>query len=357
MRMLRKWVFLRKKIWFLMSLILMIAFGCVLYQVGKWTTLLCKYCYHAYVLDDLHRGICNYEEEISDAYVFCENGQHGWIRTNDHHERLVLKNISWIAGIDSEDSLLCYASKGYRGFLNRKNCQVAIPADRYVHAWLFSEGYAAVVEKDSTLKFINEDGEVVLDKGLRLYSLPTSHGFLFRNGYCQMMASNNKWGLINKQGIWVVLPEYDEILYTSKNCWLTVKDGKKGLLNDSLRLVFSPEYHQINVLDNGVEVTNLDYTMQLLDMQGNVLVPFLCLSIENLYYMNESDESELSPYKVYKTSSYPYARMGLLSPDGQAVTPPLYTSIEAVNDKFFQCTLSDDANSFVLINKKGQVIK
>ncbi len=364
MRMMRKWVFFKNEIFpFLFGLISLVVIGFGLYQFGKWATYWGKYCYHAYILDDLHRGLCNSEEKISRGFVFCENGQHGWIRTSDHHERLVLKDVSWVAGIDSEDSILCFASKGYRGFLNRNNCQVTIPADRYVRAWQFSEGYAAVVEEDSTLKFINLDGKVVLNKGLRLYSLPTSHGFLFKNGFCQMMASNNRWGLINKQGLWVILPEYDEILHTNKNCWIIVKNGKKGLLNDSLRIVLEPAFHNVCVTDEGVEVTQTDYVMQLLDMQGKILEPFLCSSIHQLYYptkvideeLNEF-ELELSPYKAYQTTSSP-SRMGLLRPDGQPLTPPIYTSIEAVNEEIFKCEINDDTHSSVFINKKGQVIK
>ena len=364
MRILRKWVFFRDEIWpFVFGLFLLVIVGFGLYQIGRWTTFFGKYCYHAYILDDLHRGVCNYEETISDRYVFCENGQHGWIRTNDRHEKLVMKDVAWIAGVDDEDSLLCFASKGYRGYLNRNTCKVTIPADRYIHAWLFSEGLAAVVEKDSTLKFVNRDGEVIIDKGLHLYTLPTSHGFLFKNGYCQMMASNKQWGLINKQGLWVVLPEYDEILHTNKDCWIAVKDGKQGLLNDSLRLVLKPEYLEVYVTETGIEVTNPDYSMQLLDMQGKVLEPFLCSSIHQLSYptkiideeLNEF-ELELSPYKAYQTTFSP-SRMGLLRPDGQPLTPPIYTSIEAVNGEIFKCEINDDTHSSVFINKKGQVIK
>jgi hypothetical protein len=267
---------------------------------------------------------------------------------------------------------LCFAKGGFRGFFNKKTGQVDIPADRYRKAWLFSEGLAAVMDGDSTLKFINPAGEVIIDRPFKYADLPDGRGYLFKNGYCVMQGANQLWGLIDKQGKWVVVPEYDDIEYTDKQCWICYKNGMQGLLNDSLRLVAKPEYLEVLVTDNGIEVLKEDYTRQLLSFNGDILERCMYTDIEHLYYESEVTDPDyeeydytLSPYMVYQTtySSRGPIKVGLMGPDGIPVTPPLYSSIEAVNADCFRC-FYDEAGEYsvgegasVLINKKGQVIE
>ena len=138
--------------------IVILAFG--LYYISSWGVYGIKYCYHAYILDDLF-DMYNYKTEINGDYTFYENGQHSYVMQYKSRKK-VLKNINWLSGIGKNDSLMCFAQNGFRGFFNKNNGQVVIPADRYVRAWVFSEGIAAVMEKDSILKFINPNGKVLL---------------------------------------------------------------------------------------------------------------------------------------------------------------------------------------------------
>lgn len=61
---------------------------------------------------------------------------------------VVTKGIDWIALPADEDSLIVYSKDNKRGYLNRFNGEIVIPA-RYPKAWVFSEGIAAVSEGDS----------------------------------------------------------------------------------------------------------------------------------------------------------------------------------------------------------------
>ena len=177
-----------------------------LYYAGFWTVYGIRYCYHAFVLDDLHDSY-NYSMDISEDLCFYENGAHSYVKDTRTGKK-VLKDISWISGVGKEDSLMCFSRKGYRGFLNRNSGQVVIPADRYRKAWLFSEGVAAVMEEDSIIRFINPEGEVAIDKDIRYAPLPEGQGYLFKNGYCPVMSYNRKWGLIDMAGKWAAIPEY-----------------------------------------------------------------------------------------------------------------------------------------------------
>ena len=370
MRIMRMYVKYRNVFYYLLCIPGIIVFATGLYYAGYWGTYGLKYCYHAYILDDANR-IYNYSKDINTDYRFCENGTHGWIEKKETHKKII-KDVCWIVGIDDEDSLLCFASKGYRGYLNRNTCKITVPADRYIKAWLFSEGVAAVVEKDSTLKFINSSGEVVIDKSFKYHTRPTGRGFLFENGYCQMRNYDGRWGLIDRQGRWAIVPQYDKILFTEKNCWLIYKDGKQGLLNDSLKLIVPPDYREVIITNHGIEILKEDYIRQLLDYDGKIINHFIYTDIRELYYKTgavnpEADEYTyaLSPYKVYQTtySSTIPVKVGLMSPNGIPITPPLYSFIEAINADYFRCFYDESGHyyegeaSSIIINRKGQVIE
>ena len=370
MRILRMCVKWKGTFQFVFGLIILFFIGMGVYHIGCWGINGVKYCYHAFVLDDLHCTY-NYSIRISKGIEFCENGNHGFIMDTRTLKR-ILRDVNWIAGVENhEDTLLCFASKGYRGYLHRNTGQVVIPADHYRKAWLFSEGLAAVMERDSIIRFINPEGKIVIDTQMKYANLPASRGYLFKNGYC-LMKGNDKWGLIDKKCNWVVPQEYDDIEFTNKNYWICNKDGKLGLLNDSLRLVLKPNYREVLVTDNGIEVLKEDYTRQLLDFNGNILEHFMYTDVRELYYKTSVvdprlDEYEyaLSPYLEYQTtySSTNPVRVGLMGPDGIPVTPPLYFSIEAINEDCFRCFYDESGlyyegeGASVLINSKGEVIE
>ena len=340
-----------------------------LYYVGFWGVYGIKYCYHAYVLDDLH-DMYNYNLSINGDYRFYENGPHSYVMQNRTRKK-VLKNINWLSGIGKEDSLMCFAQNGFRGYFNQNTGLVAIPADRYRKAWVFSEGLAAVMEQDSILKFIDPTGEVVIDKKFRYASLPDQQGYLFKNGYCPVRGDNHKWGLIDRTGKWAVIPEYDNIIPTRKDYWVVDSNGKKGVLNDLLEVVVNPSYKRVLVADYGIEVLKEDYTRQLMSFDGVILKGFMYTDVRDLYYKSkvvdpdlEEYEWELSPYKAYQTTytSQDSVKVGLLGPDGLPITPPIYTSIEALNANCFRCFYDESGHYYegeglsVLINKKGLVI-
>lgn len=370
-RVLRKIVKWKEKLIIIMGLICLIGLVDGVYRIGYWGVYCAKYCYHAYVLDDLC-SVYNYSKRIGPELYFYENGPFGYIK-NFRTEKKVLRDVNWVAGIDNEgDTLLCYASHGYRGYLNRNTGETPIPADRYIKGWLFSEGLAAVVDKDSTVLFINPSGEVVLDKRFKYSTLPANHGIMFKNGYCPMSGKNHLWGLIDKEGKWVIAPEYDEIAPANMKYWVVKSNGRCGLLNDSLKSVIIPQYREIIVQERGIEVLDQDYTRKLLDFNGMILEDFMYTKIRGLLYkvdvvsLDTGDyEWAVSPYMEYQTtrSSDPTVRVGLLDPDGKPVTPPLYTCIVAVNSECFRCfydktdCCDEEEGLSVLINKKGQVVK
>jgi len=354
----------------LMGLLGVVMLSVGLYYVGFWTVYGIRYCYHAIVLDDLHDSY-NYSMAISEDLCFYENGAHSYVKDVKTGKK-VLKDVSWLSGIGKKDSLMCFSKKGYRGFLNRNNGQVVIPADHYRKAWVFSEGVAAVMEQDSVLKFINPEGEVVIDKEFRYAPLPEGQGYLFKNGYCPIMGKNHRWGLIDMSGKWTVIPEYDSIIPTLRYYWVISKDGKQGLLDEQLAILVKPTYRRVLVANYGIELLNGDYTRQLMDFDGTIQEGNMYTDVRDLYYKSkvtdptiDEYEWELSPFKVYQTtySSEDSLKVGLLGPDGKPVTPPIYLSIEALGADCFRCFYDVPGHYYegeglsVLIDKNGRVIK
>ena len=237
MRILREFAKRPELLYFVVSCIIAFGLGVGAYFIYNWGKYAVSYCYHNYILDDAH-DMYNHSTWIGKDYRFYENGGHSYIREIRTNQK-VLKDISWIAGArDYEDSLLCFAKGGFRGFFNKKTGQVDIPADRYRKAWLFSEGLAAVMEQDSSMVFIDTSGKKIIEPKVRFSSRAEGHSFLFNKGYCALVGPEGSWGLLDHSGNWAVKPQFDDILPAGNGFWIVEKDGmmldmfgdKEGLL-------------------------------------------------------------------------------------------------------------------------------
>jgi hypothetical protein len=92
--------------------------------------------------------------------------------------KTLIDDVKWVA--KTTDTLAVFAVDDKRGFLNRFTGEVVVPCI-YDRAWVFAEGMAAV-EKNGKLLFIDQSGNVVIDKG---HIAPfETNGFFFRSGYC-----------------------------------------------------------------------------------------------------------------------------------------------------------------------------
>ena len=96
---------------------------------------------------------------------------------------------------------------GKRGFLNVNTGRIVIPA-QYRHAWVFSEGVAAVVGDDDSLRFIGYDGKAVFD---RAFEYDANYDYVFRDGFCIMTRETEDRkleGMIDLSGNWIIPQNY-----------------------------------------------------------------------------------------------------------------------------------------------------
>ncbi len=283
---------------------------------------------------------------------------------DERQKKVVLEDVDWVVTSEDNDSLAVYARNGKRGYLNRFTGEVVI-LESYTRAWVFSEGLAAV-EKDGDLLFINQSGEVVIDKGFEVYY--NEPKYAFKGGYCVIhdhVTGNS--GLIDKNGEWVLKPEYT-VVSNIYGLWKVNKCDAFGLFTAELDTLFPAENKYISVYSDVIEVTHNDHTTKRYDWKGNVLVDFVIDEISNIRYETdelrndiidcEGSERDIHVYgianrQIYKVSDgYYTAYCGLISREGKRITPPIYKSIYAISKNRYLCQPQG-----IIIDDNGDVVE
>ncbi len=226
------------------------------------------------------------------------------------------------------DSLAVFCSENKRGYYNMYTGQIAVPA-QYRRAWIFSEGLAGV-QKDGNIGFIDRTGRVAIDFKYPYHGNPLS-SFIFGDGHCVVAdtAGTGLVGVIDKNGHWLIKPEYDYIS-SFKEYAIATKAGINLQVNYDGTVINSFVLDDINVLSYPEEV-------RYFDADGD-----LCFTSHSV-----------------KTGFFKYTmggRCGLMDSTCERLTEPLYRNIKAINSNMFRATLLD-FESEVLINRQGQVIK
>lgn len=140
-----------------------------------------------------------------------------------------------------EDILLIIDEEDHkRKYIDRTSGTPMMIPGEYDHAWRFSEGKAAVCV-NGKLGFIDKHGKYIIEPlfayssnpkyGLDQYNRQLEHfvDFTFNEGLCPMIGSNNKYGLIDKSGIWRLEPKYESIKYLEQSqTWLIMDTHKIG---------------------------------------------------------------------------------------------------------------------------------
>ena len=317
--------------------------------------------------DDEYRSVQHLSENLS--YYGGYDGSDGYLRNGKN--RKVLKGIEWISMPMEGDSLVCFSDGNHRGYFHLRDGKVVVKP-KYQHAWVFSEGLAAV-DENGRVKFINPQGEVVINH-LFAYN-EDDFGYVFHNGRCAVRDGvSGKMGLIDRSGEWVLPPDYDDIYLNDP--FLQLRVGKKqAILTFAMDTVIPLTEASFHICDTVILATCGDHSQRVYSRQGELLtasqfrnvVPLLYETTEVIYPgIQEGDECDLS-YSYY---SSPVLRKevatclryegdldwyGLMSPDGKALTPPQYISIKAVAKDLYLC--ETDYGRGVMLNSKGELVE
>lgn len=316
-----------------------------------------------YVIYNEMFGRDYYDRELSENVVLRSFADNKWKVYNRLTGEYTTDRIDWLSEDDHEDSLAVYAQNNRRGFINIYTGEIVINANdnNYSRAWVFNEGLAAVV-KDEKIGFIDAQNRVVIPFNFYYtfdHDMPDL-AYIFHGGYCAVPNADGMTGLIDKSGSWVLEPIYDEVWVPKENgCRVVIHDGKYGLLNSDLELVYEPVYDYIsNYTESDKFVLIKDGRMWQEDANGNVVVPFMYESIENLNYAYDVDEEGDYLYIMSHYSMYLVAQQyGILDRNtGEPITLAIYDYVKMISPNVFQVTPSDSYGRY-LIDTDGNIIE
>ena len=219
------------------------------------------------------------------------------------------------------DSIGIFERDGKRGFYNLNTDKVLVAAN-YTHAWFFSEGLAAV-EKDGKIGFINMKGALVIPHKF-IHRTNDRPDIVFRNGLCVMANGNGQMGVIDRKGEWVVKPQYEKIDLRESGIFATAAHSKLLLSNKG----------EIIQNDLIVKVEPIMCNVQLKEKDGGGIWKVQDVEMKMDYYV----------YYTYANGD----RCGLMDKDGNRLTEPVYSKIEALNEHLF---------SFYLLDGETQIVK
>lgn len=333
---------------------------------------LCEALYDALEIDKYLDDSYYDQQYLSrNAMFYIKYGEDGFVKTVDGETTIT--GIKWIAKPLGMDSLVCYSDGEKRGYFNKFTGQPVIKP-RYDHAWVFSDGLAAV-DDDGWIKFIDTTGKVVIDPKIPYIS--DSEGYVFHNNLCVISNDRlDRFGMIDEHGKLVLKPEYFSIIPSGKY-WIVDNGDGKCVLDSALNTVIPYLKGYIWVNDDYISVTLDNHIIQRYSLSGKLIndfyvndVSYLTYETNDLRYItsktynddgtlaSETEETDPQPVermakcKRYEAESGWY---GLMTADGKVITPPSYCDIKAIGYDTYLC--KDNNEDGVILNGKGEKIR
>ena len=312
-----------------------------------------------------------FSEQLSEDISFYRGywGHYGYLK--NAKGKKVLKHISRIGKPMEGDSIAFFSDGEKRGYFHMRDGRLVVKPI-YEHAWIFSDGLAAV-EVNRRIKFIDTTGTIVIDKGFAYDAY--DDGYVFHQGHCAVNDSTGKhMGLIDRNGDWVLPPVYSSI-YPQDTFWLLTMDNLQGVLSFGMDTVVPLVATSLSIGDTSIEVTFADHTQSTYTLQGKQIGTNQVRGVEQMMYETREvmyrtyhdvdEETEIyygyddytsrkavATCLKYEAESGWY---GLMSPDGKMLTPPSFVSIEAVDKDLYFCETSYGRG--ILLNSKGQRVE
>ena len=342
------------------------AFAAIMVLLAAWHLVnFCK-CLEWIPNDDVFLS-----QKLSDDLFFYDGcyGKAGYVVNADGKK--VIKKVYWTAKPLKGDSLVCYCDGDRRGYFHMRDGRVVVKPT-YNHAWVFSDGLAAV-EQGGRVKFIDSDGQVVIDKGFA-YDIDID-GYVFHDGHCAVHESTGKhMGLIDHNGDWALAPQYERICPVD-TFWIVRCGDEQAVFTFRLDTVMPMTKASFDVCDTAILATFADHTQCTYSLQGKLITESQIRNVDQLMYetrevMYSSNHERDECSDEYCNYNNPKQRIavancmryeaewgwyGLMGADGRLLTPPSYISIKAVDKDLYLCKTTENRGE--LLNSKGQRVE
>ena len=352
-----------KRFWVKTRKVLNISWKVALVVIGLFAALIIACAIHEQKNDHYGKDAHYWDRDLSEnicVHVFSYENARVYDRKA---EKYVTPRLKWVACTPDKDSLTVFCDKdGKRGFLNVNTGKIAIEG-KYEHAWIFSEGLAAVVEPGGKMGFIDGNGEYVIAPE---FGYIDSHDYVFKHNVCCIANLDGNQGLLSRDGKWVLPQEYSYIDYIeATDMFVPEKDGKEGLLkNGSFEWVYPVEYDDISWTDapsGKGYILYKNFHSWHVAMDGTVIDEFLVDDTQELRYMIKYNSDAADEYAISdKVVSFRvYGLWGVMDKQtGKVLIPAKYGNVEMVSKDIIKCSLeSDQYDDYVLYNLKGNKIE
>ena len=250
---------------------------------------------------------------------------------------------------------LAYYSNGEKyGYVDLQTFEVVIPPV-YSTASDFCEGIAAVSIND-TLLFIKEDGQRYITESYRLVDRVDDCN-LWR-GFCKVGTFDNKQGVIDKSGNWLLEPIYDVLCEETDGYWSMVVNEKWGVIAPNYQILFPCQYNMAQVVSGkGIILAMENHTLNRFDFNGSLLDRNVFSEVMDMTYNSDTyDKKGDRIEKVALCRKYMAedGYWGLMNRYGEVISLPLYENINALDNNTYLCSFTEDKH--ILLNSKGQMI-
>jgi hypothetical protein len=293
-----------------------------------------------------------YGESIGTGKLYYKHQEHIY-----HSEtgEILVDSIQWLH-ISYGDTIGILAKNNRRAYINLNTAELLTPLE-YEKAWVFSCNRGIMMKNDSIYIF-RRDG-----------SLVNPAGFPYTNQYELLFLSNNlvvtqndKQGLIDTAGQWVLEPHYTKIIHEHNNrLYNTRTDEQCIVYNYELDTVLIGNYKQIDIdWTEGIIATEHSGIQHLFSYTGEMIYKVIYKSIQELQY--KTGRKDANGNDIWEpTNCYVYTdynnKVGLMDKRYQILTPPLFYDITAQTKHTFFASFGEWSNRFgTLIDDHGKPI-
>ena len=178
--------------------------------------------------DERHR-IGDFHEGI--AFLIKDN-KFGYINTQGE----IIIEPKYEGTYDFHEGLGAFLLNDKFGFMNKEGEHII--SNEYEDVADFSEGLCAV-QKNGKWGYINNTGEIVIPFNFDVVRD-------FHQGFAAVSQGSNKVGYIDKNGDWLVEPEFYNALDFKNGYAIINKNGKLGFINLQGEIIIEPQYERVD---------------------------------------------------------------------------------------------------------------
>jgi hypothetical protein len=253
-----------------------------------------------------------------------------------------------------------YETNGF-GYLNIKGEVVIKPV--YTSATIFSEGLAWVKNEDKTISLINTSGEILknIDNDISVKA--------FSDGLAAMRYDKGNWGFVNKSAEFEIEMQYLDVLPFSDGL-AAVKLQRKGnwaFIDKKGNVVIPEKFDYVAPFRFGKAIVSIGNKYGIIDKKGEFIIPpkyddIQFIEESNLFLVNVkgdyfwiNDKDEVKANKIYKRVLPFHGNefTSVIEGSGKEFASEAVTTEDVADGKTDE---EDQENSFVIINKKGEIV-